>query len=406
MIPSTMASGDYSVPIIATDDGMPQRSADTTITVDVTAVEPPSIGMIPGPIVNPGQTSYLDLSQYVTDENSPTLPLTYILTGGPSGASLNPSTGLFTWATPANQPLGVVTFTFQVYDSLTSASPTQGSITFDVGSPTPTPTPTAPPVLKTVGDVLAATGQTLTFDVASLASDPNTPALPLTYSLSPGTPAGVSINPTTGVLSWNVPATQRIGIYPVTVIVPTIARPRRALRDHRPVRRRPEPAPHDLHAHSQYEEGLFDYFQLLGPGKPSHRFRPGQLQADRSPPEAPGQEEDPRAEVIRLIVSYAAATNQVTLKAAKKPKAGMVLTLTVVGAGGIAKLDGLQLAGAGASGTNYVATITGKRISHTAAAVVKRATASAAPGGPLSMARTPLERTLILGTIPTGTGRR
>ena len=93
--------------------------------------------MIPGPIVNPGQTVYLDLSQYVTDENSPVLPLTYALTGGPSGASLNPTTGLFTWATPANQPLGVVTFTFQVYDSLTSASPTQGSITIDFGLPDP-----------------------------------------------------------------------------------------------------------------------------------------------------------------------------------------------------------------------------------------------------------------------------
>ncbi len=385
-IPSTMASGDYSVPIIATDDGMPQRSADTTMTVDVTAVEPPSIGMIPGPIVNPGQTSYLDLSQYVTDENSPTLPLTYILTGGPSGASLNPSTGLFTWATPANQPLGVVTFTFQVYDSLTSASPTQGSITFDVGSPTPTPTPTAPPVLKTVGDVLAATGQTLTFDVASLASDPNTPALPLTYSLSPGAPAGVSINPTTGVLSWNVPATQRIGIYPVTVIVSDNSSPPKSAYETIDLSVvDPSPPPTISTPTVSTKKGFSITFSFSVPVDPATASDPANYRLTEAPPKHRGKKKTPAPKVIRLIVSYAAATNQVTLKAAKKPKAGMVLTLTVVGAGGIAKLDGLQLAGAGASGTNYVATITGKRISHTAAAVVKRATASAAPGGPLSI---------------------
>ena len=62
-------------------------------------------------------------------------------------------------------------------------------------------------------------GQPFSLDVARLASDPDTPSLPLTYSLGPGAPAGVSINSTTGLLSWNVPATQRIGTYPVTVIV-------------------------------------------------------------------------------------------------------------------------------------------------------------------------------------------
>jgi ELWxxDGT repeat protein len=405
-IPSTMASGDYSVPVIATDDGTPQRSTDTTITVDVTPIKPPSIGMIPGLSANPGQTLYLDLSQYVTDENSPALPLTYALTGGPAGASLNPTTGLFTWVTPANQPLGVVTFTFQVYDSLTSASPTQGSITFDVGSPTPTPTPTAPPVLRTVGDVLAATGQTLTFDVASLASDPNTPALPLTYSLYPGAPAGVSINPTTGVLTWNVPATQRIGIYPVTVIVSDNSSPPKTAYETIDLSVvDPSPPPTISTPTVSTKKGFSITFSFSVPVDPATASNPANYILTEAPRQHQGQKKTPAPRVIKLIVSYDAATNQVTLKAAKKPKAGMVLTLTVVGAGGIAKLDGLQLAGAGTSGTNYVVTITGKRISHTAA-VVKRATTSAAPGGPLSMARTPFERTVILGTIPTGTGRR
>jgi hypothetical protein len=46
-----------------------------------------------------------------------------------------------------------------------------------------------------------------------------------------------------------------------------------------------------------------------------------------------------------------------------------VLTLTVIGTGpaGIAKLTGLQLAGGGQPGTNYIATIKGKRITPTLA---------------------------------------
>ena len=90
------------------------------------------------------------------------------------------------------------------------------------------------------------------------------------------------------------------------------------------------------------------------------------------PARKPGSKKKPAPPpaVVRMSVSYNQATNQVTLKVAKKPKAGTVLTLTVVGSGanGIAKLTGLQLAGSGGQpGTNYVATIRGKRLTPTAA---------------------------------------
>ena len=72
---------------------------------------------------------------------------------------------------------------------------------------------------------------------------------------------------------------------------------------------------------------------------------------------------------ITLSATYNPATNQVILKGPKKVKTSPALTLTVVGTGqgGIAKLDGLQLAGSGGRpGTNYTAKVTKKSISPTA----------------------------------------
>ena len=75
---------------------------------------------------------------------------------------------------------------------------------------------------------------------------------------------------------------------------------------------------------------------------------------------------------IALSASYNQATNQVTLKGPKKVKTSPALTLTVIGTGpnGIAKLDGLLLAGSGGhAGTNYVASVTGKAVSETSVVV-------------------------------------
>src|SRR5262249_54282607 len=69
-----------------------------------------------------------------------------------------------------------------------------------------------------------------------------------------------------------------------------------------------------------------------------------------------------------LSVSYNQAANQVTLKAAGKVKLSPALQLTVIGAGsgGIAKITGLGLAGSGGQpGTNYMASVTGKKVTHT-----------------------------------------
>ena len=146
----------------------------------------------------------------------------------------------------------------------------------------------------------------------------------------------------------------------------------------------------------------------------------------------------PQPTPIRLGISYNATTNQVTLKAIGKVNLTKPLQFTVVGAapGGVAKVTGLLLAGSGGqAGTNYVATVTAKkvkpaasstmvvradarsaghpaikkpavrteaRITHRQAAsqVVVRPSSLALPGGPMAL-KTTSAATRILGVIPT-----
>lgn len=61
-----------------------------------------------------------------------------------------------------------------------------------------------PPVVTPIGDKNAVEDHLLSFTVT--ATDSDSPAQTLTYSLDPGAPAGASINPTTGVFAWTPPA--------------------------------------------------------------------------------------------------------------------------------------------------------------------------------------------------------
>ena len=73
-----------------------------------------------------------------------------------------------------------------------------------------------PPVLAAVPDQTILAGKTLL--VPNLASDPNVPPLPLTFSLS-NPPAGASINASSGVFSWRPAIAQSPSTQTVSVVV-------------------------------------------------------------------------------------------------------------------------------------------------------------------------------------------
>src|SRR5262249_37072572 len=148
-------------------------------------IRPPAFVAIPSTSVTVGQTLYYSISSYASDPNIPPLPLTYSLgSDAPQGASIDPTTGLITWAVPSNQATTGYTFTVNVSDN--QSPPNTGSGMVPVSVP-----PTTVVQLPVFGDFPhpeVIIGSTLTFDFSKYASDPNKPALPLTYTLGPGAP--------------------------------------------------------------------------------------------------------------------------------------------------------------------------------------------------------------------------
>ena len=116
-----------------------------------------------------------------------TLPISFSLDTGPSGMQIDPATGVVTWsqAQPSLAP----------YTVRIRAANTIGNTTAQFAL-----TVLSPPAIQSIADPQNAEGSAYTSPVPQLAKGTN----PVTWSLS-GTPAGMQINPSTGVVSWANP---------------------------------------------------------------------------------------------------------------------------------------------------------------------------------------------------------
>ena len=87
-------SGNYSIAVVATDNGPIPKSGSATFTVDVLAVNHPPIvpAAIPVQVVSPGQTLQFSIAGFASDPDRPPQTLTYSLAAGdPAGrASTRP----------------------------------------------------------------------------------------------------------------------------------------------------------------------------------------------------------------------------------------------------------------------------------------------------------------------------
>lgn len=141
----------------------------------------------------------LNLTLTATDSDLPTNTLTFALVSAPTGASVTAS-GLFAWTPTEAQGPGTNPITVKVSDNGSpSLSSTQSFnlVVFETN---------APPVLAFINDQNATPGTQLIVNAS--ATDPDLPTNTLSYSLSPGAPTGVTINPNTGVFTWT-PATNQ-----------------------------------------------------------------------------------------------------------------------------------------------------------------------------------------------------
>jgi hypothetical protein len=152
--------------------------------------------------VNEGQL--LQVTATATDPDPSTNVLTFSLQGATNGASINPTTGVFSWTPSESQGPGPVSFTVRVTDGAGGLDEETISVTVNEVN--------LPPVLGAIGNKTGVVGTPVTF--TATATDPDIPANTLTFSLDAGAPTGASINPTTGVFSFT-PTTA--GDFQVTV---------------------------------------------------------------------------------------------------------------------------------------------------------------------------------------------
>ena len=180
----TLAQGPntYNLTIRVTDNGSPALSDFEAITITVNEVNTaPVLASVGNKTVNEG--ALLTFTNSATDADLPAQTLTYSLTGAPAGASINASSGVFTWTPTLAQGPNTYNITIRVTDNGSPALSDFEAIAITVNEVN------TAPVLASVGDKTVNEGALLTF--TNSATDTDLPAQTLTYSLT-GAPAGAS----------------------------------------------------------------------------------------------------------------------------------------------------------------------------------------------------------------------
>ncbi len=135
--------------------------------------------------------------------------LTFSLINPPAGASINATTGVFTWTPTEAQGPGVFTFTVKVCDDGTPVLCDQQLVTITVEEVN------LAPELDPIENQEVEVGTLLTFTVT--ASDPDLPVQTLIFYLD-GAPVGASINAATGVFTW-IPVESQVGVHVFDICV-------------------------------------------------------------------------------------------------------------------------------------------------------------------------------------------
>jgi len=202
-------TGSYTFTVKVCDNGTTPLCDDEEITVTVGEVNvAPVLGAIGAKSVN--ELVELTFDANATDADLPANTITFSLVGAPTGASIVPATGVFTWTPTEAQGTGSYTFTVKVCDNGTTPLCDDEEITVTVGEVN------VAPVLGAIGAKSVNELVELTFDAN--ATDADLPANTITFSLV-GAPTGASIVPATGVFTWTPTEAQGTGSYPFDVCV-------------------------------------------------------------------------------------------------------------------------------------------------------------------------------------------
>jgi hypothetical protein len=207
------SGGGFPITIRVTDSADPSCSDFETITVTVNPVTGNSC-----PVLNPigdktvTEGDLLTFAATATDADAGQI-LTFSLDPGfPTGASINSSTGIFSWTPALDQGPGTFSVTIRVTDNAVPTCSDFETINVTVNDSAQNQCP----VLNAIGNRTVTEGNLLTF--TATASDPDL-GQTLTFSLDSGFPTGASINSSTGVFSFTPTLDQGPGTYTITVRV-------------------------------------------------------------------------------------------------------------------------------------------------------------------------------------------
>jgi hypothetical protein len=173
-----------------------------------TSNRPPVLATIPDRTTS--EETLLTFSASATDPDGDAL--TYALEpGAPTGASINPASGLFMWTPSEVQGPATNVINVRVVDN---------------GTPPLTDTKSFAVIVNEVNTaplVVTPTGRTIdeltTLVVTNMATDADLPTNALTFSLDAGFPAGATIDSTSGVFTWRPNEAQGPGVYDIAVRV-------------------------------------------------------------------------------------------------------------------------------------------------------------------------------------------
>ncbi|HEY2954460.1 MAG TPA: putative Ig domain-containing protein, partial [Candidatus Eisenbacteria bacterium] len=241
--------GDYSITVRVTDDGAPPLADAETLSVHVAEANvAPTLAGVPASATIPELAGY-GFTATATDPDLPAQTLTFSLAGAPAGASIDGSTGEFSWTPTEAQGPGSYEFSVRVSDGVTSAmipvrvsfapgdgesgpaarqlqprgaaSPSGGrpGVLADTDAPIALEVTevNASPVLSGV-PASATIPEQAAYTFTASASDADLPAQTLTFSLLDA-PAGASIGASSGVFDWTPSEAEGPGSYAFTVRV-------------------------------------------------------------------------------------------------------------------------------------------------------------------------------------------
>jgi probable HAF family extracellular repeat protein len=208
--------GTYGVTFTLTD-GVATTTETLAITVNEVNVAP-----VLAPIGNRtiDELQLLSFIATATDNDVPANSLTFSLENGvaglvPTGASINPTTGEFTWTPTEAQGPGSYTFDVVVTDNGSPILSDRETITVTVHEVN------VAPVLAPIGN--QTIDERVLFTFTASATDADLPANSLSFSLENGlaglVPTGASINPTTGEFTWTPTEAQGPASYTFDVVV-------------------------------------------------------------------------------------------------------------------------------------------------------------------------------------------